>query len=119
MMITIRMLRSMSVTVLAVVLFQTPTLAEFDHLAAFPSIQAPQYEGVFEGRPAEMDSRHPYRLGLSPDLHTGRDPNVKNGEWRASGFRNPNISHWPSMSVRPGQIPAHDVGDTGIPMWRW
>ncbi len=118
-MITIQMLRAMSVTVLGVVLFQTPTLAEFDHRAAVPSIQAPQHEGMFEGRPAEMDSRHPYRLSLSPDFHPGRDLNVKNGEWRASGFRNPNISHWPSMNMRPGQIPAYDVGDTGIPMWRW
>ena len=118
-MITIQMLRAMSVTVLGVVLFQTPTLAEFDHRAAVPSIQAPQHEGMFEGRPAEMDSRHPYRLSLSPDFHPDRDLNVKNGEWRASGFRNPNISHWPSMNMRPGQIPACDVGDTGIPMWRW
>lgn len=118
-MITIQMLKAMSVTALGVVLFQTPTLAEFDHRAAGPSIQAPQYEGVLEDRPAEMESIHPSRLGLSPDFHTGRDLNVKNGEWRASGFRNPNISHWPSMNVRPGQIPAHDAGDTGIPMWRW
>lgn len=118
-MITIQMLRAMSVTVLGAGLFQTPPLAEFDHRAVVPSIQAPQHEGMFEGRPAEMGSIHPYRLGLSPDRRTGRDLNAKNGEWRASGFRTPNISYWPSMNVRPGQIPAYDVGDTGIPMWRW
>ena len=119
MIITIQMLRAMSVTVLAVVLFPAPTLAEFDHRAVVPSIHAPLHEGMFAGRPAEMESIHPYRLDLSPDFHTGRDLNVKNGEWRASGFRNPNISSWLSMDVRPGQIPAYDPGDAGIPMWRW
>ena len=118
-MITRQMLRAMSVTVLSAVLFPTPTLAEFEHRAVVPSIQAPQHEGVFEGRPAGMESIHTYRVGLSPDFHTGRDLNVKNGGWRASGFRNPNISHWTSMNVRPGQIPAYDAEGAGIPMWRW
>lgn len=121
-MVTTHTLQAMSVLVLGVVLFATPAwaaLEPLEHRAGFPSIQGPQHVGVHEGQPHGAESISTYRGGLSPDSHKGRDLNLKSVGGGVDGSRTTTSSHSPIINVRPGEIPHHDVGDAGIPLWRW
>lgn len=118
-MVTFQMQRLLSVPVFSVVLFAAPACAGLEHQAGVPPIQGPQPERVHEGRADGIGSMRTYRSGLTPDFHTSRALNVKSVGEKVSGPHMPSISPWPSMNVRPGQIPAYDPEGSGIPMWRW
>lgn len=118
-MVTIQMLQAMSVPVLGVVLFAAPAWAELEHRAGVPPLHGPQHVGVHEDQPHGTGSITTHRGGLSPASHTGRDLNMKSVGGRVSGSRITTSSHWPSINIGPGEIPTYDVGDAGIPIWRW
>lgn len=118
-MVTTQTPHTMPALVLGVVLFATPAWAELEDRAGVPPLQGPQHIRVYEGQPHGAESIATYRGGLSPDSHKGRDLNLKSAGGRVGGSHTTTSSHWPSINVRPGEIPTYDVGDAGIPIWRW
>lgn len=113
-MATIQTVRAVPVLVLGVVLITMPAWAKRDDV---PPIQSLQPVVVYEGPSHGTESIHTYRGGLSADsLKTG-DLNLGSVGGGVDGSR---TTSWPSyFNVRPGEISHHDVGDGGIPLWRW
>jgi len=118
-MVTLQILRAMSVPVLGVVLFVTPAWAELEHRAGVPPLHGPQPGGVHERQPHGTGSITTHRGGLSRDSHTGRGLNSKSVGGRVGGSRTTTSSHGAAINVSPGEIPTHDARDAGMPVWRW
>ena len=118
-MVTTQRLRILSALGLGVVLFATPAWANIEHRDGVPPVQSLQPVVVYEGPSYGAESISTYRGGLSPDSHKGRDLNLKSVGGGVDGSRTTTSSHSPIINVRPGEIPHHDVGDAGIPLWRW
>lgn len=73
--------------------------------------------GRVEGPSHGVESIHTYRGGPPSDSPRTGNLNLGNAGGRMDGSR---TTSWPSyFNVRSGEIPHHDVGDGGIPLWRW
>lgn len=108
---------AMTASVLAVVCFAAPVRAAGDDQAGFLPLQGPQLEALLEGPSQGVEPIPTSRDGLwsgshkTGKLHLGRVGGGRDGSRPTS---------WPSdFHGRPGEMPMHEVGEAGLPLWRW
>ena len=118
-MVTIQMLRAMSVPVLGAVLFATPAWADLASQSGVPPIQGHQSVIVHEDQRHGAQSTPAYRGGLPADSLKAEDLNVKSLGKGRDGSRTIANSHSPFNSIRPDDYQEHDARGSGIPLWRW
>jgi len=118
-MVTIQILRAMSVLVLGVVLFATPVWADVDSRSVVPPIQSHQPVTLHEDQPHGAQSTPTYRGGLPTDSLKAGDLNFKSLGRGMDGSRTIANSHSSFNSIRPDDFQEHDARGSGIPLWRW
>lgn len=118
-MVTIQILRAMSVPILIAVLLSTPAWADLGTRSGLPPINSNQPMVAQEGQTPHAESRTTHHDGLSQDSRKAGDPNLKSpGEGR-DGSRTIGNPHATFNSIRPDERHEHDVRGSGIPLWRW
>ena len=118
-MVTIQILRAISVPVLGVVLFATHAWAELEHRSGVPPIQSHQPVTLHEDQPHGAQSTLTSRGGLPADSLTAGDLNLKSLGRGMDGSRTIANSHATFNGIRPDELQAHDARGSGIPLWRW
>ena len=104
-------------SVLAVVFFATPAWAEGDDRAGCLPLQGPQLGALLEGSSHGVEPITTSRDGLWSGSHKTGKLHLGSVGGRLAGSR---PTSWPSdFHGRPGEIPMHDGGEAGIPLWRW
>jgi len=118
-MVTIQMLRAMSVPILATVLLSTPVWADVDSRSVIPAIQSHQPVTVHEDQRHGAQSAPTYRGGLSADSLKAGDLNLKSLGRGRDGSRAIANPHATFNSIRPEEFQEHGARGSGIPLWRW
>lgn len=79
-----------------------------------------------ENRVYEPAGRHDHPAAPTGDAEVIRSPALLEDSRQPTGpaFRtgdgsHPAIAPYLSRDIRPGEIPRHDTGAAGIPVWRW
>jgi hypothetical protein len=118
-MVTIHMLRAMSVPILAAVLLSTPVWADVDYRSVVPPIQGDQPVTLHEVQRHGAQSTPTYRGGLSADSLKAGDLNFKNPGKGVDSSRTITNPHASFNSIRPEEFQEHGARGSGIPLWRW
>jgi hypothetical protein len=118
-MVTIHMLRAMSVPILAAVLLSTPVWADVDYRSVVPPIQGDQPVTLHEDQRHGAQSTPTYRGGLSADSLKEGDLNLKSLGRGRDGSRAIANPHATFNGIRPDELQEHDARGSGIPLWRW
>jgi len=118
-MVTIHMLRAMSVPILAAVLLSTPVWADVDYRSVVPPIQGDQPVTLHEDQRHGAQSTPTYRGGLSADSLKAGDLNLKNPGKGMDSSRTITNPHATFNSIRPEEFQEHGARGSGIPLWRW
>jgi hypothetical protein len=118
-MVTIQILRAMSVPVLGVVLFATPAWADLGSRSVVPPVQSHQPVTLHEDQRQEAQWVPTFRGGLSADSLTAGDLNLKSLGGGRDGSRTGANSHATFNGIRPDELQEHDARGSGIPLWRW
>ena len=118
-MITIHMLRAMSVPILAAVLLSTPAWADLGSRPGVPPIQSHQPVTMHEDQRHGTQSAPTDRGGLSADSLKAEDFNWKSLGGGMDSFRTIVNPHASFNSIRPEEFQEHGARGSGIPLWRW
>ena len=118
-MVTIHMLRAMSVPILAAVLLSTPAWADVDYRSVVPPIQGDQPVPLHEDQRHGAQLTPTFRGGLSADSLKAGDLNLKNPGKGMDSSRTITNPHASFNSIRPEEFQEHGARGSGIPLWRW
>lgn len=117
--VTIHMLRAMSVPIFAAVLLSIPVWADADYRSVVTPIQGDQPVPLHEDQRHGAQLTPTHRGGLSADSLKAGDLNLKNLGGGMESSRTIVNSHASFNSIRPEEFQEHDARGSGIPLWRW
>ncbi len=118
-MVTIQILRAMSVPILTAVLLSTPAWADLGTRSGLPPINSNQPMIAQEGQPPHAESRTTHHDGLSTDSLKAGNLDLKNLGKGMDSSRTITNPHTSFNSIRPEEFQEHGARGSGIPLWRW